>query len=63
MRLTEYSKNLLLIYILKGVPMDKKKEIRIFLAKIIFYFVIILILLYLYSYSHTGGAHFIYNEF
>ncbi len=33
MRLTEYSKNLLLIYILKGVPMDKKKEIRIFLAK------------------------------
>ncbi|PFH00269.1 D-alanyl-lipoteichoic acid biosynthesis protein [Lactococcus cremoris] len=43
--------------------MDKKKEIRIFLAKIIFYFVIILILLYLYSYSHTGGAPFIYNEF
>ena len=43
--------------------MDKKKEIRLFLAKTIFYFVIILILLYLYSYSHTGGAHFIYNEF
>ncbi|MDN6389569.1 MAG: teichoic acid D-Ala incorporation-associated protein DltX [Lactococcus lactis] len=36
---------------------------RLFLAKTVFYFIIILILLYLYSYSHTGGAHFIYNEF
>ncbi len=28
--------------------MDKKKEIRLFLAKTVFYFIIILILLYLY---------------
>ncbi|MFZ2576086.1 teichoic acid D-Ala incorporation-associated protein DltX [Lactococcus hircilactis] len=34
-----------------------------FIGKTAFYFIIILILLYLYSYSHTGGAHFIYNEF
>ncbi|HEY0222358.1 teichoic acid D-Ala incorporation-associated protein DltX [Lactovum miscens] len=34
-----------------------------FLGKTLFYFIIIIILLYLYSYSHTGGAHFIYNEF
>lgn len=34
-----------------------------FVAKTAFYFIIIIILLYLYSYSHTGGAHFIYNEF
>ncbi|MEY8513497.1 teichoic acid D-Ala incorporation-associated protein DltX [Lactococcus taiwanensis] len=40
-----------------------KKEIGIFIGKTLFYFVILLILLYLYSYSHTGGAHFIYNEF
>ena len=40
-----------------------KKEIGVFFAKTLFYFTIILILLYLYSYTHTGGAHFIYNEF
>ena len=42
--------------------MDKKKEIRLFLAKTVFYFIIILILLYLYSYSHTGGAHLEYKR-
>ncbi|RZI48154.1 teichoic acid D-Ala incorporation-associated protein DltX [Lactococcus kimchii] len=39
------------------------KEIFQFLGKSLFYFVIIVALLYLYSYSHTGGVHFIYNEF
>ncbi|MGM9886291.1 MAG: teichoic acid D-Ala incorporation-associated protein DltX [Lactococcus sp.] len=34
-----------------------------YIAKTLFYFIIIVVLLYLYSYSHTGGAHFIYNEF
>ncbi|MDR2977419.1 MAG: teichoic acid D-Ala incorporation-associated protein DltX [Streptococcaceae bacterium] len=40
-----------------------KKEILTFIGKTLFYFFIIIILLYLYSYSHTGGVHFIYNEF
>ncbi|MCL2113784.1 teichoic acid D-Ala incorporation-associated protein DltX [Lactococcus protaetiae] len=40
-----------------------KKEIVVFFSKTIFYFIIIIILLYLYSYSHTGGVHFIYDEF
>ncbi|AYG00360.1 teichoic acid D-Ala incorporation-associated protein DltX [Lactococcus allomyrinae] len=40
-----------------------KKEFVIFFSKTIFYFIIIIILLYLYSYSHTGGVHFIYDEF
>lgn len=46
----------------KGRKM-KKNELLKFIGKIIFYFVVIVCLLYLYSYSHTGGAHFIYDEF
>lgn len=34
-----------------------------YMVKTLFNFIIIVVLLYLYSYSHTGGAHFIYNEF
>jgi len=41
----------------------KNKEIWKIVGKTMLYFVIIMALLYLYSYSHSGGAHFIYNEF
>lgn len=40
-----------------------KKEVLIFVGKTIFYFAVIVLLLYMYSYSHSGGVHFIYNEF
>lgn len=41
----------------------KRNEIIKFIAKTLFYFAVIVVLIYLYGYSHTGGVHFIYNEF